>query len=301
MNSFDHFTPATLAEALALLGRLNGQVRVIAGGTDLLLKMKAGLVTPPAVINIKRLPELKGIYYDNQSGLRLGALTTLRDLCRSSIIQEHYPSLAQAAGLMASEQIRSFATLGGNLCNASPSADLAPPLIALDATACLAGPGNDGAGGQRRLSLEAFFLGPGRSALGAGELLKVIHVPPPAGKTLYLKQAPRAYMDIAVAGVAVRIEQARLEPANGAQTDGRCEQARIVLGAVAPVPLRAFRAETELVGRPLTAERIERAAAVAAEECTPIDDVRSSAWYRRRTVQVLTRRALQQLSYGGPS
>jgi carbon-monoxide dehydrogenase medium subunit len=181
---------------------------------------------------------------------------------------------------MASEQIRNFATVGGNLCNASPSADLAPPLIALDATVCLAG-----REGERRLPLEAMFLGPGRSALEAGELLKEIHVPPPAGQTVYLKQAPRAYMDIAVVGVAVRIEQA----------DGRCEQARIALGAVAPVPLRAFRAETELVGRPLTAERIQRAAAIAAEECSPIDDVRSSAWYRRRAVEVLTRRALQQL------
>jgi carbon-monoxide dehydrogenase medium subunit len=280
MNAFDHFTPTSLPETLALLGRLDGQARVVAGGTDLLLKMKAGLVSPAAVVNIKRLPELKGISYDEIGGLRLGALTTLRELTRSPIIQAHYPSLAQAAGLMASEQIRNFATVGGNLCNASPSADLAPPLIALDATVCLAG-----REGERRLPLEAMFLGPGRSALEAGELLKEIHVPPPAGQTVYLKQAPRAYMDIAVVGVAVKIEQA----------DGRCEQARIALGAVAPVPLRAFRAETELVGRPLTAERIQRAAAIAAEECSPIDDVRSSAWYRRRAVEVLTRRALQQL------
>ena len=138
MRAFDHFTPESLPEALALLAQINGQGRVIAGGTDLMLQMRAGALSPETVVNIKRLPELQGIHYDPTKGLKIGALSTLRDLTRSPIIIDHYPSLAQAAGLMASEQVRSFATMGGNLCNGSPSADLAPPLIALDGTAVIA-------------------------------------------------------------------------------------------------------------------------------------------------------------------
>ncbi len=134
MQTFEHYTTKSLPETLELLEGLNGQARVIAGGSDLMLKMKAGVLTPRTVINIKRLPELKGITYDAHSGLKVGALTTLRELTRLLLIREHYPSLAQAASLMASEQIRSFATVGGNLCNALPSADMAPVLLALDAT-----------------------------------------------------------------------------------------------------------------------------------------------------------------------
>lgn len=275
MRSFDHFTPKSLPEALELLARLNGQTYPIAGGTDLLLKMKSGELTPQRLVNIKRLPELMGITYDQRTGLKLGALATLRELTRSPLIREHYPVLAQTAGLIASEQIRSFATLGGNLCNAAPSADLAPPLIALGGTVRLVGPS-----GERRLLLEDFFLGPGSTALQPGELLKEISVQPPEGNTIYLKHSPRAFMDIAVVGVAVHMQLA----------GSVCRQARIVLGAVAPVPLRARRAEAELIG-PLTEKRIAQAAKTAAEECSPIDDVRGSAWYRKRMVEVLVNRA----------
>lgn len=281
MDSFEHYTPTTLDEALTLLAQWDGQARVAAGGTDLLLKMKAGVLTPTAVINIKRLPELQGIAYDPQRGLRLGALTTLRQLTRDSVVQTHYPCLAQAAGWMASEQVRSFATVGGNLCNAAPSADLAPPLLALDAEVEIAGPDE-----TRRLSLDAFFLGPGRTALRADELLLAIYLPPPAGTTLYLKQAPRAYMDIAIVGVAARV---LIE-------HGRCRQARIALGAVAPTPLRAREAEALLAELPFSSDQITQAAVTAAAACSPIDDIRSSAWYRRQMVQRLTRRALEQLT-----
>jgi carbon-monoxide dehydrogenase medium subunit len=286
MHAFDHYTPKSLPETLTLLNRLNERTddpwQVIAGGTDLMLKMKADLVIPATIINIKQLPELKGITYDKRSGLLLGALTTLRELTRSPIILEHYPCLAQTAGLMASEQIRSFATLGGNLCNASPSADLAPPLIALGATAHIAGPE-----GRRELLLEDFFLGPSQSALQPGELLQKINVPPPAGETIYIKQAPRAYMDIAVVGVGLHLEMAQ----------NICRAVSIVLAAVAPIPLRVRLAEAELTGQPLTSEHITRAAKLAAEACSPIDDVRGSSWYRRRMVEVATRRGLTQLGY----
>ena len=280
MQAFDHYNPQSLAEALELLGRFNGQTRVIAGGTDLMLKMKAGFESPATIINIKRLSELKGITYHDKTGLELGALTTLRELTRSPIILKHYPCLAQTAGLMASEQIRSFATVGGNLCNASPSADMAPPLIILGTTAHLTGPG-----GKRQLPLETFFLGPGRSALQNGELLEKVTVPPPQGTALYIKHAPRAFMDIAVVGVGLRLEI----------SGDICQAAQIVLAAVAPIPLRAGQAEAALTGYPLTAERINQAAQLAAEECSPIDDVRGSSWYRRRMVEVETRRSLQQI------
>lgn len=281
MQAFDHYNPKSLPEALEILGQLNGKARVIAGGTDLMLRMKAGIERPAAIVNIKRLPELQGITYNDETGLQLGASTTLRELTRSPIILKHYPSLAQTAGVMASEQIRSFATVGGNLCNASPSADMAPPLMVMGATMHIAGPQN-----RRELPLEDFFLGPGKSALQPGELLEKITVPPPLGQTLYIKHAPRAFMDIAVVGVGVWLD---------ADKD-ICQNVRIVLAAVAPVPLRTKQAEAELTGHPLTAERINRAASLAAQECSPIDDVRGSIWYRKRMVEVDTRRALRALS-----
>lgn len=278
MNSFDHFTPATLSEALSLLAERNGGAAIIAGGTDLLLRMKNGFAKPRAVVNIKRIPDLRGISFDSTSGLRLGALTTLRDLTRSPQILDLYPVLALAAGLMASEQIRNLATLGGNLCNASPSADLAPPLIALEAVACLVSLSS-----ERQIPLADFFTGPGKSVMQRGELLKEIIVPPPQGKTVYLKHSPRAFMDIAIVGAAVRIDK----------QGGKCRQARITLGAVAPTPLRARSGEEILEGQALTDERIRQAAKISAESCSPISDVRGAAWYRKRMVEVLVRRGIE--------
>lgn len=284
MKSFEHFTPKTLDEALALLSRFNGDGQMIAGGTDLLLKMRSGLSSPQSIINIKRLPELAGISYDDGHGLKLGALTTLRELTRSPLIREKYPSLAQAAGVMASEQIRSFATLGGNLCNGSPSADLAPPVMALGGTAVIAS-----GSGERLVPMDEFFLGPGQTVLDIDELLKEVRIPPPVGRAIYLKHAPRAYMDIAVVGVGIRLHT----------EGGLCQQARIVLAAVAPIPLRVREAELELEGKAISEDTIARAAAAAAEACSPIDDIRGSAWYRKRMVEVLTRRGLNTLRTSG--
>lgn len=283
MRAFEHYTPRSLPEAFELITRLNGQASIIAGGTDLLLKMRAGELSPAVLINIKELRELKGIHYNGQTGLKIGALTTLRELTRTPAIREHYPSLESTARLMASEQIRSFATLGGNLCNAAPSADLAPPLIALDGNACLVGPA-----GEREIPLQDFFLGSGKTALEEHELLKAIHIPVPDGDTTYIKHSPRAFMDIAVVGVAIRL---RLD-------EEICKEIRIVLGAVAPTPLRAYRAEAELSGHPCSLERIKQAALVAAEACSPIDDVRGAAWYRKRMVEVLVERGLTSFRNG---
>jgi CO/xanthine dehydrogenase FAD-binding subunit len=278
MKAFDHYTPKSLPEAIELLSRLDGSGRVIAGGTDLMLQMRSGVRTPGSVVNIKGLPELAGIEYDENGDLWIGALVTLRELTRSPIIAERFPALAKTAGMMASEQVRSFATAGGNLCNGSPSADLAPPLMVMGAKVIAVGPA-----GERHIPLERFFLGPGRTALADDELMSGIQVPLPESPAVYLKQAPRLFMDIAVVGVAASI---RVE-------DTLCRAARIALGAVAPVPLRATEAEAMLVDSPLTTEVIAKAAQAAADACSPIDDVRGSARYRRKMVKVLTRRAIQ--------
>ncbi len=281
MKPFEYFAPTMLPEAIEALARYNGEARALAGGTDLLVHMKEGRAAPKAVVNIKRIPELRGIAISHQpAAINLGALTTAEDIRLSPIIRERVPALADAAATIASVQIRNLATVGGNLCNASPSADLAPILIALDATALIVGPG-----GERRILLGEFFTGPGATLLKPGELMISIEVPLPAAPALYLKHAPRAAMDIAVVGVGLSAKT------NG----GACVDARIVLGAVAPTPLRARRAEAELIGEPLAAGRIQRAAKIAADEARPIDDVRGSAWYRRHMVEVLTRRGLAQL------
>jgi carbon-monoxide dehydrogenase medium subunit len=282
MKAFEYFAPRSLAEATEVLAKYHGEARTVAGGTDLLLKMKAGRLSPKAIVNIKRVPELRGLTFN--SHLTLGALTTLEEIKQSSIIRERYPALSDAAATMASVQIRNLATVGGNLCNAAPSADLAPILIALNAAARLAG-----FKGERRIPLEDFFTGPGTTVLAPGELLVSLEVPPPAGPSVYLKHSPREHMDIAVVGIGLALRGYN-------PLSQECAEPRVVLGAVAPVPLRARRAEAELTGGPLAAERIDRAAKIAAEEAKPIDDVRGSAWYRRRMVAVLTRRGLETLT-----
>jgi carbon-monoxide dehydrogenase medium subunit len=282
MKAFEYFAPRSLAEATEVLARYQGEARTVAGGTDLLLKMKAGRLSPKAIVNIKRVPELRGLTFN--SHLTLGALTTLEEIKQSSMIRERYPALSDAAATMASVQIRNLATVGGNLCNAAPSADLAPILIALNAAARLAG-----IKGERRIPLEDFFTGPGTTVLAPGELLVSLEVPPPAGPSVYLKHSPREHMDIAVVGIGLALRGYN-------PLSQECAEPRVVLGAVAPVPLRARRAEAELTGGPLAAERIDRAAKIAAEEAKPIDDVRGSAWYRRRMVAVLTRRGLETLT-----
>lgn len=280
MNEFNLLMPHSLNDALYQLSNTEGEVKILAGGTDLLLKMKSGAQRPGTLMSIQHLDELQGIAYDPEAGLRLGALVTLRQLERSPLVQGHYPSLVEAARLMASEQVRSLATVGGNLCNAAPSADLAPPLLTLDARVCITR-----MHGSEWLPMEDFFLGPGQTALQRDELLKEIRIPPPSGLAAYARHTPRVHMDIAVVGVAARL---RLDEA-------AVSDARIALGAVAPTPLRAKRAESALLGGALAEDEIERAAELAAQASTPIDDVRGSAWYRSRMVGVLTRRLLERL------
>ena len=282
MKSFEYFAPTSLEDAMGLLKRYGGKAKALAGGTDLLVQMKERTVTPSYLIDLKHIPGLSGIRHSKRQGLRIGALTTLNEILASESIEEKYPALIQGAEWIGCVQVRNQATIGGNLCNASPSADMAPGLIALDAKARIVGPE-----GARELPLEAFFRGPGRSALRNGEILTevVISDPPPRSGASYIRHTPRVAMDIAVVGVGAYIAL------NGEKS---CEDARIVLGAVAPTPIRVRRAERILKGKPLEEPLIERAAQRASEASKPIDDVRGSVAFRREIVAVLIRRTLKE-------
>lgn len=281
LRRFRYYAPATLEEAVSLLGELGDGGKLIAGGTDLLVQMRERGLHPPYLVSLKNFSQLRGIGVQADGGLRIGALTYLRDLERSEVIRQRFDIIAQAASLIGSVQIRNTATVGGNLCNAAPSADMAPPLIALEAEAVIFGPG-----GERRVLLEEFFLGPGRTVLATNEILAAILVPPPLPHSAgtYLRHTPRQQMDIAVVGVGAVLQ---VEPESR-----RCQVARIALGAVAPTPIRAKGAEAVLTGQAITDELIEEAAQRAVQECRPISDVRASAQFRRWLVRVLTRRAV---------
>jgi carbon-monoxide dehydrogenase medium subunit len=278
MKAFEHYAPDSVEELLELL-KSKPNAKLIAGGTDLLLQMKEGTAQPETVVSLKNVEELGG-FTVSKSGYRLGTGMTLRRITRSNELTQNFPGLIYAAGVVASEQIRSLATLGGNICNASPSADMVPPLIALDAVVQLVS-----SQGQRDIPLAEFFKGPGESVLKSGEILHSIFLPQPSGSMIYSKHAPRKYMDLAVVGVAVRL----------AKKHGKINEARVALGAVGPVPFRAEKTEALLAGQTLTTELMREAGEMAAGECVPIDDIRGSAWYRKRMVKVHVRRNLEVL------
>jgi len=278
MKAFEHYAPDSIEGLLEML-KSKPNVKLIAGGTDLLLQMKQGTAQPETVISLKNVEELRG-FSVSKNGYRLGAGMSLRGITRSNELTQNFPGLVYAAGVVASEQIRTLATLGGNICNASPSADMVPPLIALDAVVQLVS--NQG---QRDLSLSDFFKGPGESVLKSGEIMHSIFLPQPSGNMIYTKHAPRKFMDLAVVGVAVRL----------AKKNGKINEARVALGAVGPVPFRAEKTEALLAGQTLTTELMLEAGEMAAGECVPIDDIRGSAWYRKRMVKVHVRRNLETL------
>ncbi|HET7560663.1 MAG TPA: xanthine dehydrogenase family protein subunit M [Limnochordia bacterium] len=279
MQAFEYVAPATLAEAIQALAHTDA--RPLAGGTDLTTQLKEGRRHHARIVDLKRLPELGGIEFGPDT-LHIGAAAPLRDIYRHPLIQKEFPILVHACSIIGSTQIQSRATLGGNVCNAAPSADGSPALIVLGAAAHIAGPK-----GERQLPLEAIFTGPGRTQLEPGEVLVKFVIPRRKGRfgAQYLRFIPRNEMDIAVAGAGCAVELG---------ADGRCSYARIALSAVAPVPLRAEAAEQALLGHALTPERIAQAAQLAAQAAKPISDVRGSAEYRIHLVGVLTRRALEQ-------
>jgi carbon-monoxide dehydrogenase medium subunit len=280
MLRFAYETARTLDEAVALLTRLGPETKLLAGGTDLLPQIKEHVIEPRNVLALGRIPEMEMLEQTPDGGLCIGALVRMRTIERSPLVMGRYEALAQGAKLVGSIQIRNLATVGGNICNAAPSADAVPAMIAFGADAVIAGPG-----GRRTLPLEKVFLGPRRTALEPGELLVEVRLPapPPHTGSHYLRHTPRMEMDIAVAGSGAVVT-----------LDGdRIADARICLASVAPVPLRASSAEAILRGAPATDATISSAAAAAAQDCTPISDVRGSADYRRHLVSVLTERVLR--------
>jgi CO/xanthine dehydrogenase FAD-binding subunit len=277
------FFPKTLREVFSLLKGHKGTARVIAGGTDLLPKMKRREVVPKYLIDLRGIRDLNFIKYDREKGLRIGAATTLSEIIDFSAVSKNYPVLAEAISQMASTQVRNVATIGGNLCNAVPSADTAPPLIALGGQLRLVGPTK-----VRRVPVEEFFKGPDKTALGPGELVAEVQIPATFsnGSGAYLKHTLRAKMDLAIVGVATHLAFDSKKQI--------CKDVKIVLGAVAPVPMRAERAEKVLRGKAINDGLIEDAARIASEESRPIDDIRSSAEYRREMVRILTKKALKR-------
>jgi carbon-monoxide dehydrogenase medium subunit len=280
LPEFDYLKPASLAEASRVLAEHDGRARPFMGGTDIFVRMRDGFVRPELLVDVKHLPGMRGVLYDEQGGLTIGAATTLNEIVRHPDVQTCYPLLAEAANSVASYQIRNRASLGGNLCNASPAADTAPAALLLEASLVLYGPG-----GEREIPSGEFFLGPGATAMRPGELVIAIRfpVPPSGGAGKYLKLGRNKAGDLAIAGVAV------LGFRNGGASG---YSFRIGLASVAPVPLRVSEAEEALAANGPTEEAFALAAEKAMEAATPIDDVRASAAYRKAMVRALTLRAL---------
>jgi CO/xanthine dehydrogenase FAD-binding subunit len=284
LPEFDVLFADTVEDACALLARHGAQAELLAGGTDLLVKMKLKNRMPRYLVNVKRIPGLDRIR-DEAGGLRIGALATAQAIQDSALVRARVPVLARTAGVLGTEQIRTVATLGGNLANASPSAEFGPPLLVLGASVhCL------GRGGERTIPIGEFFLAPGKSALRQDEMITGIHVPalPEHARCIYLKHSLRR-MDVAMAGVAVFV-----------QLEGDvCREVGIALGAVAPTPFRARAAEAALRGRRLTGDAaqaglLEEVARIACGESSPIDDLRGYASYRRRIVAMMVKQGLGQ-------
>ena len=282
MARFEYLEAHTLEEAVSLLQRHGEEARVIAGTTDFLVRWRQGTWNPSYVVSIRRIPGLDQVSYSPEAGLRLGSLATVRTLETHPLVREHYPALSAAATTFAGVQVRNLATVGGNVCNASPAGDTLPSLLAFEAQCRLVGPSS-----ERWMPLDQFFLGPGRSALGPAEILAEFSLPPPPANTgsLYIKDSPRSAMDIAAVGVASVVT---LDDGGGVSRD-----VKISLGAVAPTPVRAHSAEEVLRGRAADQAHIDEAARAAAAEARPIDDIRSSARHRLAIVEALTRRTLQ--------
>lgn len=284
LREFEYREPSTLSEAVAILNQYGKEAKVLAGGTDLLVNMKERGWEPRVLVNLKSIPGLGYIRFDEKEGLRIGALTTVREVETSALIREKFPCLHEGAKSLGSVQVRNRATLGGNLCNASPAADNAPPLLVLNARVKLVG-----ARGEKIVPLEKFFVGPGATVLD-NEVLVEIMVPASSQQVqgVYLTISRREAVDLAQVGIAIA---ARAE-----DKKARWRDVRIALGAVAPTPIRAYETEKLLEGREIEKTVIEEAIKKSIEEARPITDLRASEWYRREMVRVLAQRALEQIA-----
>ena len=280
-SHFEFFAPTTIEEAIGLLKSKGPDARIMAGGTDLLIKMRHAGLKPGAIISIKRIAELNHITFDPQKGLTIGATALLADVAAHPDILKHYPTVAEAARGTANVQIRNMGTVIGNICNASPSADNAPTLLALGAQVHIQGPD-----GSRTLPLEQFFKGPGLTALKPFEIVTAVQaaLPEPKSATAYISLSARGRLDCTAVGAAAMV----------AVSGTACKDIRLFVGACGPTPLRATRAEAILRGKEITDEAIDQAGEISLSEARPITDVRASADYRSKMVAVLTRRVIEK-------
>ena len=279
---FEYFAPTSLDEVVTLLKEYHDEARLLAGGTDLLLNMKKRIVWPSVVVDLNRVSKLSSVEM-NGKDLRIGAMTRLNDIARSPAVREKAPLLAEAIGFLAAGPIRNRATLGGNLCNASPAADTAPPLLALEASLKLCGPE-----GKRDVAISEFFLGPGQTERRADEVLTEVIIPVQKGRSAFMKLGRRKGFTLSIVSVA----------AIGVIEDERFSDVRLALGAVAPTPMRSREAEEILRGARIDEEGISKAAELIKGTVSPITDVRASAQYRREMASVLTKRVLRSVVTG---
>ena len=279
MKWTDYERPESVEEAVRLLAAGGGSARAMAGGTDLLPKARGGVFETTLIVDVKAIPELNALTYDPGRGLTLGAAVPCYKIYANAEVSAAYPGLMDAAELIGGIQIQGRASIGGNLCNAVPSADSIPVLIALGATANIEGPD-----GSRQVAVEDFCTGPSQNVLKTGELLVSISIPAPSPNSgaRYLRFIPRNEMDIAVAGVGASVEL----------DNGNIKSARLALAAVGPTPLFVKEVGDALAGKPANDETIATAGQIAKDAARPITDMRGTIEYRKHLCDVLTRRAL---------
>jgi len=277
MNNVTYSAPGTIDEAVAAMVAAKGAGRILAGGTDLLVQMRAGMVRPGAIVDVKKIAELTRID-EVAGGFRIGAAVSGAAIGEHAALGKAWPGVVEAINLIGSTQIQGRASPGGNLCNASPAADSVPALVAAGATVTIQGPG-----GRREVAVEAIHAGPGRTTLAPGEIVVAFTLPArPAGSgDAYLRLIPRTEMDIAVVGCGVSLTI----------RDGTCTAARVALGAVAPTVLLVEAAGKALLGSRLDGTALEAAAAACRAACKPIDDKRGTILYRTKIAGVLLKRA----------
>ena len=278
MQHFQFYSTKSISDALHFLSEKGERTRIIAGGTDLIPRLRQENSLPDFVLNVLEIERLNGITERNHI-LRIGATTTHTQLVESGLLQRSCPSLVQAAASIGWPLIRNRGTIGGNLANASPAADLAPVLLAMDAEGVLMSER-----GTREVALRDFFIGPGKTLLNPNELLVEISIPLPKGTNLFLKLGRRQAMSLSIVNVAVCLEM----------EGGNCREAKIALGSVAATPIRCPRAENLLRGKEIDPELILKCAGEAMAMSKPVDDQRAKAWYRRQAGEVLLKRALFQ-------
>ena len=279
VQDFDYLEASSVEEAVTWLAQYNGGARLLAGGTDLIVMMKMGRANPRAVINISQIPGLNEIKANPDGSVSIGALVSIHTLATDPLMRGRYPALVEACRSFGSTQIEVMGTIGGNLCNGSPAADTAPVLLTLCAEVTLAS-----RQGRRILPLEKFFLGPGKTVLQPDEMLVEVTLPAPSpGSTSVFLKASRVIADLAKASLAISLSR----------QDGRISECRVAMGSVAPTPILLPRVAEALIGHAFSPELAGEAGTLAAESISPIDDVRSSAWYRRQIANVMLQDALQ--------